>query len=192
MMRVWAYFIDWLFDRRDAGTVPVERDHSVSSFRLHIPRSLMHALRKRTRATTVRLEPLVLLRVRYASERSTNTMVAVDAISFPDHAYVEGFAGANFDTSWVVERANEAITANAGLLLVHSHGGPGHPQFSLVDTRTNREVMAPLAVGAATVPYGAMVLSDVSAHAVIAVSGALHDVRVIVVADHLGAMELTA
>ncbi|MFZ1125731.1 MAG: hypothetical protein WAN59_11395 [Candidatus Baltobacteraceae bacterium] len=160
-----------------------------STARLHVPRSVVTTLREITRPTPRCVEPLALLRARYASEGSRNVVVGVGTIPFPETAYVPGPAGANFDTDWLVGIANREIGANVGLLLVHSHGGRGTPGFSSVDRRTNAHVMAPLAIGINTAPYGAMVLSGDGANAVVTLDGILTPAEVIPVMDRLAGSE---
>ena len=171
---------------------PVEAASAREVVRLNVPRSVMHALRRATRPTIALPEPLVLLHVRFASEFQRDTVVAVAARPFSVHAYVEGFAGANFATAWVVDAANAAIARNLGLFLVHAHGGTGIPRFSSVDQETNRNIMAALASGVVTAPYGAMVLSQTAATAVVARDGRLEQMRVVEVPDGLGGFEMTA
>jgi hypothetical protein len=118
--------------------------------------------------------------------------VVIDVQPFPDEAYVEGPDGANFDTRWITRTANHWIRSNTGLLLVHAHGGSGRPVFSSTDRRTNRAVMARLGVGILTAPYGALLLSDNDAAAVLAISSRILDGVVQVVPDGLGEMNLTA
>lgn len=162
-----------------------------SGVRINVPRSVLHALYRATTPRKHRHEPLAFLRVRYASEDVRDVLVAVGVIPFADEAYVEGDAGANFDTRWVVNVANREVLSNAGLVLAHLHGGK-RPNFSSVDRETNYTVMAPLSIGVGVVPYGAMVLGDDEATAVIAKEGRLVDARVIVVPDLLGGMDLSA
>jgi len=171
-----------------AVAAPVE----VAPYRIHVPRSLMHELRKITRPNKKRDEPLAFLLTRFASEDSRTILVGIEALPFPELAYVDGSAGANFDTEWAVKVANEQISANVGLLLVHSHGGHGMPGFSGVDRQTNRTVMGALAAGVKTVPHGAMVLSDTDARCVLSVSRPLTTVDVVVVPDRFGEMRVTA
>ena len=142
--------------------------------------------------TNSRPEPLAFLRVRYASEAKNGIVVAIGVIPFAPNAYVEGDAGANFDTAYAVEIANAAIRENAGLLLTHQHGGRGTPSFSGVDRQTNRQVMLQLAIGVPYVPYGAIVLSDDAATAVVARDRHLVDADVVVVSDAIGAIDLRA
>ncbi|HTW85404.1 MAG TPA: hypothetical protein VMD91_15145 [Candidatus Sulfotelmatobacter sp.] len=161
-------------------------------YRLRIPRSVIHELREVTRPNRQRPEPLAFLRVRFASEDSRTVVVAVGVLPFPDEAYVEGPAGANFSTEWAIEVANAGIPGNVGLMLTHSHGGVGMPMFSGVDARTNRSIMAALAVGAETSPFGAVVLSETDARCVLAVASGLTDTRVIVVPDRFGELRVSA
>jgi hypothetical protein len=163
-----------------------------SPHRLHVPRSLMYKLRNVSQPNVKRVEPLAFLRVRFASEGSRTVLVAIGVLPFPDEAYVEGPAGANFDTEWAVNVANQQIGGNVGLLLVHSHGGTGMPTFSGTDRSTNYSVMGALAVGVETAPYGAVVLSDTHARGVLATPKKLTDVKVIVVPDHLGELPVSA
>ena len=160
-------------------------------YRLHIPRSVIHRLREVVRPNR-RPEPLAFLRVRFASEDSRTVVVVVGVLPFPDEAYVEGPAGANFSTEWAIDVANAGIPNNVGLMLVHSHGGIGMPMFSGVDARTNRSIMAMLAVDVATAPFGAVVLSDTDARCVFAVNGRLIEMKVIVVPDRFGELRVSA
>jgi hypothetical protein len=159
--------------------------------RINIPRSVLHALYRATTPRKGRHEPLALLRVRYASEDVRDVLVAVGVIPFADEAYVEGDEGANFDTRWVVAVANREVLANAGLVLAHLHGGR-RPNFSSADRETNYTVIAPLSIGVPVAPYGAMVLGDAEATAVVAKGGRLVAARVIVVPDLLGGIDLSA
>jgi hypothetical protein len=137
-----------------------------------------------TRSQEGRPEPLALLRVRYIGENERNIAVAVGAVPFPESAYRGAHdAVAAFDTQWLVRVANSELAFNAGIVLVHSHGGAGEPHFSAIDARTNRELMARLSIGVDTAPYGAMVLSNTSQHAVLAADGALRAVNVEIVYD---------
>jgi hypothetical protein len=163
-----------------------------SGVRINVPRSILHGLRCATVPSPLRHEPLAFLRVRYASEDVRDVLVAVGIIPFANTAYVEGDAGANFDTRWVVDVANREVLTNAGLMLVHSHGGRGRPIFSSVDRTTNATVMTPLSIGVPVVPYGAMVLSDEDATAVVATAGRLADAQVVIVPDLPGRMDLSA
>lgn len=182
--------IAWLFGPT------AEKLHAVevlnAPYRIHVPRSLMRELREITRSNTMRGEPLAFLIARFASEESSTILVGIGALPFPDSAYVDGPAGANFDTEWAVSIANRQIGSNVGLLLVHSHGGTGLPTFSSIDQQTNRSVMGALAVGVKTAPYGAMVLSDTDARCVLSVSRALTNVRVVIVPDRFGEMRVMA
>ena len=183
--------VEWLLGpspQKKAFTAPIEQ----APHRLHIPRSLMYELRAMTRPNHKYGEPLAFLLVRFASEESRTILVGIAALPFPDHAYVDGPAGANFDTDWAVNVANEQIAANTGLVLVHAHGGTGLPMFSGVDQQTNRTVMGALAVGVNTAPYGAMVLSDTDARCVVSISRALTNVTVVVVPDRFGELRVTA
>jgi hypothetical protein len=126
---------------------------------------------------------LAFLRARYASEDTTDVLVGIGAIQFAQEAYVAGDAGANFDTGWTVGIANAEIRSNTGLLLVHSHGGRGQPAFSHIDRTTNAEVMLPFSIGISCAPYGALVLGDDDASAVVAVDRRLVAARVVAVAD---------
>ncbi len=191
-MTLLRSLIAWLFPPVPQTGAKVEERAQSPGPRLHVPRAVMHALRLATRPTAALPEPLVLLHVRFASEQQLDTIVAVAATPFPAHAYVEGFAGANFDTAWVVDAANAMILKNVGVFLVHAHGGTGAPRFSSVDEQTNRKVMAALAHGITTAPYGAMVLSLTSATAVLARAGALEVMRIVEVPDRLGRVEMTA
>ena len=173
-------------------TVPAQRPTPTAAYRLHVPRSLARRLRQVTRPNEDRGEPLAFLRVRFASEESRTVIVGIDVLPFPDIAYVEGPAGANFATDWAVDIANQQARSNAGLVLVHSHGGRGMPAFSGVDARTNREVMGSLAIGMHTIPYGALVLSDTHACCVLAVAGKLQPVNVIEVPDRFEEVRVTA
>ena len=153
--------------------------------RLHVPQTLLHEIQKALSPTKNRVEPLALLRVRYASESARDVVVATSFLAFPDEAYVDGPAGANFDTRWLVHTTNAGVPQNAGVLLIHSHGGRGKPGFSSTDQRTNRDIMAPLAIGVATIPYGALVLSDDTGMAVVTVDGRLVEADLIAVPDRL-------
>jgi hypothetical protein len=172
--------------RAGATTVPTFR------IRLRITRSLLMALHGATAPKRLRGEPLAFLRVRFASESAKDVVIAVGISPFPDDAYVDGPAGANFDTRWSIRSANDSAGSNAGLLLAHRHGGKGKPTFSLVDRKTNLTVMVPLSHGMPTVPYGAIVLSDDDATAVIAFDGKLLNAQVQLVADALGRMGAAA
>jgi hypothetical protein len=191
MIRAILKVLSWLFGPPPT-TVAVSEPADAVSYRLHIPRSLIGELREVTRPTGRRGEPLAFLRVRFASEDSRTVLVGVGVVPFPDAAYVAGPAGANFSTEWAVDVANQQIGANVGLLLVHSHGGSGMPGFSGVDQRTNRSVMGALAFGMETAPYGALVLSDTHARCVLAVPRTLVGVKVIVVPDRFGRVQVSA
>ncbi len=180
MTGVIARLLDWL--RRVRGNVEVLMPPT--DVRLRVPQSVLYRLRDLTKPKS-RVEPLALLRVRYASEGTRSVLVAVGALSFPDSAYVPGPAGANFDTDWLVSVANREITENIGVMLVHSHGGSGLPKFSSIDDSTNRDVMASLAMGVDVAPYGAVVLSETGAYAVATISGRLETVEVVRVPDRL-------
>lgn len=160
--------------------------------RVNVPRSLMQRLRIATAPTATNHEPLAFVQVRYASEEVRDVVVAIGIIPFANEAYVDGDAGANFDTRWSMAIANEQIRHNVGLMLAHSHGGSGPPGFSRVDRATNAQVMAPLSFGVDVAPYGAIVLSDDDQTAVVAVNGRVNDANVAVVADRLGGLDLTA
>jgi hypothetical protein len=160
--------------------------------RLRITRSLLHELHRVTMPTASNVEPLAFLRVRFASDDVTDVIVAAEVLPFPSHAYVDGFAGANFDTDWAIRCANGSAGSNAGIFLAHRHGGSGKPAFSTVDRKTNQAVMAPLSYGMPTIPYGAIVLSNTDATMVLAVSGKLIEAQMEVVADALGRFEVTA
>lgn len=154
-----------------------------SGIRINVPHSVIRALRSATTPRRGIREPLAFLRTRYASEDATDVLVGIGVIPFEQDAYVAGDAGANFDTRWAVDVANFEIRSNIGLLLVHAHGGRGQPAFSGVDRTTNVEVMLPLSIGIPSAPYGALVLSDNDAFAVVAVGHRLADARVVAVAD---------
>lgn len=143
----------------------------------------MRALRSATTPRRGVPEPLAFLRTRYASEDATDVLVGIGVIPFAQEAYVAGDAGANFDTRWTVGIANAEIRSNIGLLLVHSHGGRGQPAFSRIDKTTNAEVMLPFSIGVSSAPYGALVLSNDDAFAVVAVDHRLVAARVVAVAD---------
>lgn len=179
--------IEWL---RDLFRVASERPPR--RLRLRVTRALMHALRSATMPTPSNGEPLAFLRVRFASENVTDVIVGIEVLPFPHHVYVDGFAGANFDTGWAIRCANESARSNAGIFLAHRHGGTGKPAFSSVDCTTNLTVMAPLSYGLPSIPYGAIVLSDTDATALVAVNGTLLDVQLEVVADALGRLEVTS
>jgi len=150
--------------------------------RLHLPASTRRHLARQTRHRRDRSEPLALLRVRFASETQRSVIVAVGVIPFPNEAYAASNAGAAFSTRWLMEVANHELRSNAGLMLVHSHGGLGRPQFSAVDARTNCEVMGRLSIGV-DAPYGAMALSSDDEAAVTAVDGHTRDANVVIVPD---------
>jgi len=193
MIAAIVRLIGWLLGSapRESANVTVPPAEE-PPYRLHVPRSLMHALRDMTRPNQEHGEPLAFLLVRFASEDSRTILVGIGALPFPNSAYVDGPAGANFDTDWAVAVANEQIAENTGLLLVHSHYGKGVPGFSGIDQQTNRTVMGALAVGVKTAPYGAMVLSDTDARCVLSVSRALTNVKVVVVPDLIGDLRVTA
>jgi hypothetical protein len=177
-------FLTWLGWKRRLIEPPI-------GIRINVPRSVMRALRLATQPTLMNHEPLAFLRARYASEDVRDVVVAVGVVPFAHEAYVDGDAGANFDTRWGVAVANYQIRSNAGLLLAHSHGGCGKPAFSSVDRATNVQVMAALSIGVDVAPYGALVLSDEDATAVVAVDGRLHDAKVMILAGRLGGLDLT-
>lgn len=187
--RLFDAFWSWLrgVPAPDRAVLP-----DVSRVRIRVPKSVMHALKRATTPTKYNHEPLAFLRVRYASEAQNGVIVAIGVVPFAQNAYVEGDAGANFDTAYAVEIANAEIRANAGVILVHQHGGRGKPSFSRTDRETNREVMLQLAIGVPFAPYGAIVLSDDSATAVIARDRRLVDADVTVVPDALGGLDLSA
>ncbi len=164
----------------------------VAAYRLHVPRSLLRDMRRITAPSTRRSEPLAFFRVRFASEESRSVVVGIGILPFPEEAYLESYAGANFDTDFAVDVANRQITQNVGLLLVHSHGGKGMPTFSGIDKRTNRDVMGGLAMGISVVPYGALVLSDTDARCVLAVDEKMIEPKVVVVPDRLGELSVSA
>lgn len=186
MIGIVRKILDWFGVGATPAAVPTAR------LRLRITRALLTALHEVTVPTRPRSEPLAFLRVRFASEESKDVVVAVGVVGFPERAYVDGPAGANFDTRWSIMCANEAARSNAGLLLAHHHGGKGKPCFSSVDRKTNLAVMAPLSYGASTLPYGAVVLSEDDATAVIAFGGELLDTAVELVPDGLGGFTATA
>jgi hypothetical protein len=167
-------------------------DALLAGARVHVPVNLLRQLRDITRPNQRRPEPLALLQARYASESAREVVVGLGALAFPESAYLSGPGSVNFDTDWLVRTANREIAANVGLLLVHSHGGSGSPAFSSVDRRTNERVMAPLAIGVDVAPYGALVLSDTHANAVVTVAGVLVAAEVIAVPDALDGFEVTA
>ena len=84
-----------------------------AGIRVNVPRSVMHRLRVATRPTATNREPLAFLLVRYASEEVRDVVVAFAVLPFADEAYVDGDAGANFDTRWSMSVANEEIRRNA-------------------------------------------------------------------------------
>jgi len=178
--------LEWLFRRSPPAPPPTPSVVEEPSYRLRVPKSIIRELREVSQPNAGRGEPLTFLRARFVSEDSRTIMVGISVVPFPEGAYVDGPAEANFDTGWAVDFANEQIGANVGLMLVHSHGGNGMPNFSGVDTRTNRSVMAALAIGNETVPYGAVVLSDSDARGVVAVASTLKDVHVVAVPDFFG------
>lgn len=187
--RFFAALWAWLHGERAQDQIELP---SVAHVRIRIPKSAIHALRHATTPTKQHGEPLAFLRVRYASEAQNGVIVAIGVIPFAQNAYVEGDAGATFDTAYAVEIANAEIGANTGLLLAHQHGGRGKPSFSGIDRQTNRQVMLQLAIGVQYAPYGAIVLNDDSAAAVVARDGCLVDADVVVVPDAVGAMDLSA
>lgn len=151
---------------------------------LRIPGSLRRTLDSMTRPREGRAEPLALLRVRYVAESERNIAVAIGVLPFPNDAYRDTLdAAAAFGTQWLVKMANNELAFNAGIVLVHSHGGAGEPRFSVIDGRTNRDVIARLSIGVETAPYGAMVLSGTSQYAVLAVDGVLRVANVEIVYD---------
>jgi hypothetical protein len=187
--RILAAIGSWL--RGTARNGRVERP-DVTRVLIRIPRSVMHSLRRATSPTKDQHEPLAFVRVRYASESMNGVVVALGVIPFVNDAYVQGYAGANFDTGWAVAVANREIASNCGILLAHQHGGRGAPTFSKTDRDTNRDVMAALATGVPYAPYGAIVLSEDAASAVVVREGRLVNSQVIVAPDALGGMDLTA
>lgn len=152
----------------------------------------MYELRRATAPTESHAEPLAFLRVRFASEQENGVVIGIGVIPFPHDVYVDGYAGANFDTTWAVETANAQIRMNAGVLLAHQHGGRGKPDFSGIDRETNHDVMLPLATGVPYAPYGAVVLSNDSQKVVIARHRRLVEADLVVVPDALGTMDVTA
>jgi hypothetical protein len=197
MIDAIVHFIAWLFG--SAPTTPAEIVAGVPTpvaadpeHRLHVPSSLLRQLRAITRPNAIRIEPLAFLFVRFASEETRTTIVGVGISAFPHEAYVEGHAGANFDTDFAVDVANQQIVRNTGLLLVHSHGGKGIPTFSGIDNRTNRDVMGSLASGVTVAPYGALVLSDDNSRCVIAAGGKMIEAKVVSVPDRFGELSVTA
>lgn len=177
--------------RKRGGTATTASQHPTGQIRLHLPRSLRHSLATATAPRIGCPEPLALLRVRYAGEERQDIIVAVGLLPFPKEAYVEGDAGANFDTRWLMNQANEDLRINCGLMLVHRHAGQGPPEFSGIDRQTNREVMAPLAFGIDTVPYGAMVLSDNSQLALVTARGSLVAASVAIVPDAVSQRDIS-
>jgi len=175
MLRWFASLWGWVFGAPDSVAAPLE-----SMQRLHITRATYQELHARVQPRIERGEPLALLLVRFAAE-SRQVLVAVGVIPMPETAYVSGPDGANFDTRAVVELANRHLASNTGILLVHSHGGVGRPDFGDIDRRTNTEIMAKLAIGIDTAPYGAMVLSRDSATIVAVRDGALVEADLVVV-----------
>ncbi len=183
--------VEWIFGPLPARTTssPINEPNH---YRLNMPQSLIYELREATRPTDRRPEPLAFLRVRFASEDSRMVAIGIRVMPFPEDAYVGGPAGANFSTEWAFDVANAGIPDNLGLMLVHAHGGEGMPMFSNVDMRTNRSIMATLAIGAESAPFGAVVLSDTDAHCVLAVPDGLTSMRVIVVPDRFGELKVSA
>lgn len=159
---------------------------------VRIPRSLMQQLHRITQPTETLPEPLALAVVRYASEDSPDIIVVSDIIAFADSAYVEGPAGANFDTRWLLNVVNNLAPLNAGILLVHNHGGRGKPSFSRTDQETNREVIGAIAWGMPTIPYGAMVMSSDNRTAIIAHTLGFKDASVSIGSDRLGRLDCSA
>lgn len=178
-------FLSWF---GPAPVSPVPR----SGTRVRLPRSVMHALHRATKPDARCREPLAFLLVRYASEDARDVIVAIGVMRFADRAYVEGDAGANFDTRWCVDVANEHVRSNVGLMLAHCHGGSGRPHFSKTDRETNVHVMAALSIGVDVVPYGSLVLSADNATAVVAAHGRIHEANVVVVPDKIGGLDLSA
>jgi len=181
--------IVWMLGARPTAAVTVAAEHD--QYRLHIPQSVVTKLREITRPNQC-AEPLAFLRARFASEDSRTVAVAVGVLPFPDEAYVDGPAGANFRTEWAIDVANAGIPDNVGLMLVHSHRGVGMPMFSCIDTRTNESIMAMLAVGVETAPFGAVVLSDTDARCVLAINDGLVDTKVIMVPDRFGELRASS
>jgi hypothetical protein len=105
--------IVWLFGARPTATVPVAAEDN--RHRLHIPQSLINKLRELTRPQH-RPEPLAFLKARFASEKSRRVVVAIGVLPFPDEAYIDGPAGANFRTEWAIDLANAGIPDNVGCL----------------------------------------------------------------------------
>lgn len=184
-------FVTWLLGPKTTGNIG-EPALLVAAYRLHVPRALLQTLRRIATPRPGRVEPLAFLRVRFASEESRTVLVGIGVIPFPEEAYVEGHAGANFDSDFAVDVANREIPENVGLLLVHSHGGNGMPRFSGIDNWTNREIMGGLATGIDIAPYGALVLSNTDGHCVVSVAGEMVDVKVVPVPDQLGEFSVTA
>jgi len=135
--------------------------------------STLRELRSRLNFSPERPEPLALLAVRYASEENCNVIVGVRLEAFPDDAYVDGPDGANFSVSWLMEALDRLTEVNAGVLLCHMHGHAGKPRFSATDIRTNEEVMAKQRIFSPLFPYGALVVSNDDATAVVASSDGL-------------------
>ena len=183
MARLWRQ----LFEPRGQPSATV----SPEARQLRIPRSLLNSLRRSVMPCD-RAEPLSLVHVRYVAEDRRTIAVAFDMTPMPDEAYVDGPDGANFDARWLVSFADEQLDRNAGLLLAHSHGGYGRPHFGIVDWRTNREILAKLAVGVATAPYGAMLLSNDDQVAVFTIGSHLHEGTVVVVPDGFRAADFRA
>jgi hypothetical protein len=155
-----------------------------TSIRIHLPASLRRRLGDLTRRRPGRIEPLAILRTRYASEDERRVIIGCAAFALPDEAYVRASdAAAAFSTRWLIDRGNLELRTNAGMLLAHAHGGHGDPRFSSIDARTNREVIARLSIGVDIAPYGAIVLSNDGASAVVATGGYLESARVIIVPD---------
>ena len=176
--------LDLLFGRENISPPRIPR--------INIPRFVLQRLMRLTRPTTGRVEPLALAVVRYASEDAQDVVVVVDCIAFADEAYVDGLAGTNFDTRWLMSIANSRAASNSGLLLVHCHDGTGKPAFSAIDRKTNNEGMATLAVGMTTIPYGALVLSSDDYYAIVTMDGGLTPARVMIVPDAGGRLDLSA
>ena len=162
--------LDWLrrlLSGRRGGpaTLPVDAGR-----RLRLLPSTLRELRARLAFAPERPEPLALLVVRYASEGNRSVIVGVRVDAFPDDAYVDGPDGANFSVSCLMEALDRLAEINAGVLLCHMHGHAGKPRFSATDVRTNEEVMAKQRVFGPLFPYGALVVSDDDATAVVASS----------------------
>lgn len=181
-------FIAWLLEA--LGTIKAP-EQPPRYLRLRITRSLLLALHRATLPTATNGEPLAFLCARFASESVTDVIVAVEVLPFTVAAYVDGFAGANFDTDWAIRCSNDSARRNAGIFLAHRHGGIGKPDFSAVDRATNLSVIAPLSYGMPTTPYGALVLSDTDAMLVVAVNGKFVEAQLEIVADALGNFEVT-